>query len=1283
MHAVGPRAGCFGREDELARLASLYEDACGRGGRLALLTGPPGAGKTRILGEFKGRMRLAGAVVLEGRCDAVRAFAPVAEIVERALRFLEEVGTAPSGDVGELAVLLGSGGAPRHVDGVPELERRLRFFEAVARLVGDVARLRPPVVLLHDLDRADQGTMDMLAYLLDAGSSIDDWYAGDERTGGAFGAGDLRALFVATVRGEAPSPSMAGLARHARTDTIRVGGLSIDGVRALLSAPEVLQKVLTRTGGIPDAINSLLDSAPPTPEERVRRRLGEMAEGARALAEALAVYGRAATLDEIAMVAGTPADGRLTSVLEASELVHRSLVEGRVLFAFTRESDRERVLKSVDDERRRALHGGALALLERTGPQGTALQEAAHHAMHAGMNRRAVELALDAAPVLAATHAHGEAAALLESVEPIADEDQRAPLSERLVDLLRAMGEYRKAIRRARAATDATPSDAIAARRLGELLVLAGEHGEARNVLDRAADLAPDDQVLLCELDALRAELCYESARYDESERWARTALPRAEASGNAALALLVRNTLGKVALARGEVATAARIFEENRRLAAQAGVRAEHARALTNLGIAMLRRQDMAGAAAAFESALGVAEQIGSTRLVAIARENLAVLAHLRRDYAMALSHYQQAVALLKSLGNRPMLARVANNLGELYVRLGDPARAQALCDFAAQMGGGALPRTVVGEGLLLRARIAAAEGDSASAAASYEAARRLFEEIGETMRVIDACVGLGRLRVDDGDVTGAEEAIAAAGEVDEPKRAAELALLVADVARASGRTGVLPARRALEQAERTDDDELVAPALLRVARVYADQGDVRIALQLVERGTAVSERLRRTVPEPFAASYDRASGRLELEELRTRLSSDSRSVSSVPPPRPTSSAPPPRLAPMDRDRSGQDSLRPESRRPGGLVGRSSAMSRIREVIERVAPSDATVLIRGESGTGKELVAEALHHGSSRRSRPFVKVNCAALVETLLLSELFGHELGAFTGALARRKGRFELADGGTLFLDEIGDISAKTQVALLRVLQEREFERVGGTQKIRVDVRIVAATNRDLEQMVREGTFREDLYYRLRGISIELPPLRDRMDDLGPIAEHILERAASERGEPARRLSPGALAVLSAHQWPGNVRELENVLRSASLFADGDMLEASDFRAVGLHAAPTATAGAPMRALTPEPPPPPAPNAADEDDDDVPAATFADDGLPVETDDVELVFRRVSSGAVSLGDMKREIERECIARALRQTRGNITRAATLLGMKRPRLSQLVKQYGLSGVED
>jgi Nif-specific regulatory protein len=246
-------------------------------------------------------------------------------------------------------------------------------------------------------------------------------------------------------------------------------------------------------------------------------------------------------------------------------------------------------------------------------------------------------------------------------------------------------------------------------------------------------------------------------------------------------------------------------------------------------------------------------------------------------------------------------------------------------------------------------------------------------------------------------------------------------------------------------------------------------------------------------------------------------------------------------------------------------IIGTTGAMRQVYEMIAQVAHTNTTVVIRGESGTGKEMIAHAIHYNSPRAEKPFVKVNCAALPETLIESELFGYERGAFTGASARKKGRFELADGGTLFLDEIGDVNVATQVKLLRVLQEREFERLGGTETIRANVRLIAATNKDLEKAINEGTFREDLYYRLNVFSIAVPPLRERKSDLLLLADHFLQKFSKVHKNGVRRISTAAIDMLLSYHWPGNVRELENVIERAVLVCgDGGVIH-------GHHLPPT----------------------------------------------------------------------------------------------------------------
>ena len=306
-------------------------------------------------------------------------------------------------------------------------------------------------------------------------------------------------------------------------------------------------------------------------------------------------------------------------------------------------------------------------------------------------------------------------------------------------------------------------------------------------------------------------------------------------------------------------------------------------------------------------------------------------------------------------------------------------------------------------------------------------------------------------------------------------------------------------------------------------------------------------------------------------------------------------------------------------------IVGRSKAVQRVYELVEQVARASTTVMITGESGTGKELVASAIHYASSRASKPFIRVNCGALPEGVIDSELFGHEKGAFTGAIQMRKGRFEMADGGTLFLDEVGELTLSAQVKLLRVLQEREFERVGGTKTVKVDVRVITATSRQLEQLVESGRFRPDLYYRLNVFPIHMPPLRDRKTDITLLADHFVAKYNNLHARNVRRISTSAIDMLTSYHWPGNVRELENCIERAILLSTDDVLR-------GHHLPPT-----------------------------------------LQTD--------VATGTEFKGTLQYELElheRTLILDALKSTRGNMAAAARMLGITERIIGLRVGKYGI-----
>ena len=324
-------------------------------------------------------------------------------------------------------------------------------------------------------------------------------------------------------------------------------------------------------------------------------------------------------------------------------------------------------------------------------------------------------------------------------------------------------------------------------------------------------------------------------------------------------------------------------------------------------------------------------------------------------------------------------------------------------------------------------------------------------------------------------------------------------------------------------------------------------------------------------------------------------------------------------------------------------LIGSGPRMREIFETIQKVAETDLSVMIRGESGTGKELVAQALHSTSARKGGPFVAVNCAAINRELVESELFGHEKGAFTGADRRRIGRFEAADGGTILLDEIGDMAPETQAKVLRVLEERKLERVGGSETIEVDVRVVSATHRDLEEEAREGRFREDLYYRLKVIELALPPLRERLEDLPALCQRLLDQVAERLDSEPKRLDEKALARLSRNPWPGNVRELRNVIERAAVLSSCDVIEEEDLDLGPVGPAPDAS---------------PAVSAS---------AHAASQGLP---------FAEAKRQTVE------HFERDFLSEALREHEGNVSRTASAIGMVRQSLQQKIRELGLSADE-
>ena len=764
-----------------------------------------------------------------------------------------------------------------------------------------------------------------------------------------------------------------------------------------------------------------------------------------------------------------------------------------------------------------------------------------------------------------------------------------------------------------------------------------GDLVDARVVLEQLATaVSASDDELRASIAVEQGEIRYVAGQLDAAVKEAETAI---ELTTSAETRLAARSIMGKVLLARAAWDEADAHFAADTLSAHAAGDARAELRARLNRSIVLIAKGLHAEARETLTRVLVDGERLGEHRACALALSNLGVVAYHQHDYIGALSFWERTLRYRDALGGRLATAMPIANLAELRLRLGLVDNAEHALVFGRGFLAGSMTPARTAHFKLVSAQVALARGNSDIALREVESALAHARTSGDIEYVGAAAIVGARIAFADGDVRRAEAWMKTAVEHAKTARsAAEVAMLRAMHVRALGRPSLSEALAALELARTANEEDLLVDVYTLVAASARDEGERETAQLHCSRAVLIRDRIAATLPPEIRAAFLAKPEMVFLERVRGSLSETKGADVETPSMRPPAVV----------------EARPSRHE---IVGSSPQIKSLLLSIKKAARSESTILVHGESGTGKELVARALHASSGRSNGPLVVVNCAALVETLLLSELFGHEKGAFTGATNRKRGRFEIAEGGTLFLDEIGDISARTQVALLRVLQERTFERVGGTSSIRTSARVVCATHRDLRAMVERREFREDLFYRICGITLEVPPLRARMGDLPRIAEHLLERIAADTGESPKRLSTDAMDLLLRHPWPGNVRELDNVLRGAAVFSETDTILASDLVDLargggGRHAAPLAT-------------------SLDADDDEPAVSSRGDVTVAA--------YMEVRQGRVSLHDMKREIERECIQRALVDANGNITRAAALLGMKRPRLSQLVKQYGFS----
>ena len=1260
----GQTGECFGREEELDQLQRLL-DRAGKGGgaSLIVLSGKAGIGKSTLISAARQRFQSADILVLEGWCSPGKpTHAPILQVAQRALEILERYADPSQQplltDLSQSFATLQGEQPVANLNSArlsPEA-RRIALFEQVALLLQVLGERRPLAVMIHDLDHADPGTLDLIRFL-GAMLAPAPALAPDH---------PFRGIFVLSCAQHPAALKDSIWTEQVQHVSMELDGLTAEAVQSYLASGEVVSRALEATGGNPRLLRDLIRgaegrlSAAPTLDQELSRE-PEVLE----LARLLAVAGRplsGTSLGELCGLSQASLSSAVASLISRG-LLAKSFEHGELLLAFAQASDQNAIYGQIPETRRKELHMQLGDHLAAAGGD-QELEACAEHLLRAGAGSRAVEITLRAGQRLEIALSFSRAAEMYERALPVCQDDaQRQALLEKLAALLEMTGELDRALVHAEQLQVDCPEDAEAGLRVARIRLLQDDYQAADRALTRVeANMAlqadPSRAAELhAEVLASRAEVQLLRGDANGALKTALTALQACERFEErdevAPLRISLLNTVGKLRLSLGQGDLARQALELALDLARAAGRVDHELRALGLLGHLEMSGGAYPASEAWYLQAEALARQVGEHRLLGVYLQHLGVLAERRRDLGAALDRYQQAVAAFKRVGHRAYLAWVAVDLGKLYLDLGDVDRARAMLEMSSRLtlNQGERPVAARINLELLGGRVALRELKVGEARASFERARTLAVESKQPDRVRRCVLALAELELSRGEPA---DALALLNEgAPEADSGAALADSLTLRIQAELRLGLLDDAEdhlveLVELGDRLGDREAAWQAPFLLAQLRGEQGrgaeHRRLLNQAARREARTLDNMPAHLREGLGDQPLRAALRREHAALRSRRMAESRTTTS-----------PPHVARTEAATA-------RDNEPGApfeqIIGEHPRLLTVLGHVERVGPTNTTVLVRGESGTGKELIARAIHRCSTRAARPMVAVNCGALVESLLLSELFGHEKGAFTGASQRHQGRFEVADGGTIFLDEIGDVSPRTQAALLRVLQEREITRVGGTHALKVDVRVICATNRDLEGMVARGEFREDLYYRLRGVQLRLPALRERAADIITLAHHFLEEACQGM-ERSLSLTPRALELLSRAPWPGNIRELKNVIRSAALLSDGDQLDLEDLAeypelaslAQGEQAAPGLLAEQVEDGGASHP-------------EERASATY---------------YQQVLSSGLSLREFKLRVELQCIEAALNETGGNITRAAKLLGIKRPRLSQIIKEHGLA----
>lgn len=1067
-----------------------------------------------------------------------------------------------------------------------------------------------------------------------------------------------------------------------------------EAVREFLADPKVVRRFIQSTGGDPKQLGELVESLPGDVQNFWLYRYERLDALSRSLIELVAVAGEPILVeslhDAMALLQASEFFARTLRQLTKAGFLNRKIGSGTVQIYLVNPDFGHAVYAQLAPAARRAMHQALADAVQNRDDSEYSGVFLARHYMAAGDEAAGYEHGKRAVRHLISRRSFEEAKGLLDSLLQVApNPEERRVILAQCVEVQSGLGNPRQALAYCASLSELVDSPASTLRlrcQIGRLLIQVGEYDRAAELFEQvsAATSNPAEATyfgadprfydLWVEGQLGEGEALFFQGDQDEAQERALRVIEALETSGKLSdaanisqsaveMALVqARNLCGKIAVLRGSCQYGRELFEKNFVLAQQWGWDDEAARAQANLGLIALQEKNFSDALERLEQAQRIARSPSAIRR-AYVYINLGIVHQRKAHYERALRHYLDALRASRQEGDDAGYAMAANNLVTLYQDIGAFERAHAIIDHLQELEQtqkatrflGNLHTIALGSVLLDEQRYTeAADIFAGLLSASPQQPEQVVSSLPARemqLRLVEGHVKMGQLeqaqRIIDEFVFSQEERA-------QPQLVALHALGRASIAlaRGEGEQAITICRGMAELARSAGHRRDALRICGVVARALIDAERPEQARELLERELQQLQQSAKAVPEAHRGDFFSVPIHRNLVELVRELKGEVPDEFEPPARTATLAQPGAEAAPAQTDLR-SPAFRQWRSRYKDIIGETPRIHALFRVIDRVADSQASVLILGESGTGKELMAEAIHAHSARADKAFVKVNCAGFVEDLLLSELFGHAKGAFTGALNERAGRFELADGGTIFLDEVGDISPKTQVALLRVLQEGSFEKVGATTTQKVDVRLICATNKNLEEMVQRGEFRLDLYYRLKGVVMELPPLRERRADIARLAIRFAQDFA--RGQRPKQFSRDVLQFLASYNWPGNIRELQNFVGSVLLFVEGDTVEMShitefsDFFSGGIV------------------------------DAELPQIEF---DLDLDTydhvqetyqDPEEALIEQIIAEGLSLAKIKTRLESESIRRALIETGGNITRAAAMLQMKRPRLSQIV----------